>query len=163
VGGDRKSAMTYEVEVKEAPEMLVASIRRHASWATMGKEIREGLSLLAGFVTPVGFGDGMPGVITHAMPSEGSDGRMDVEIVMPIRKRVQPPEGIEVRLLPAATMASTIHRGPYHQIKPAYEALVAWITDHGRSIAGPPRELYLNDPGEVGEGESLTEIQFPIR
>lgn len=155
--------MPYEVQVKEAPEMLVASIRRRAGWATAGKEIRDALSRLAGFVTPAGFGGGTPGVITHEMPTEGSGGGMDIEIFMPILARVQPPEGIQVTLLPAATMASTIHRGPYHQIKPAYEALVTWIADHGRHIAGPPRELYLNDPGEVGEGELLTEVQFPIR
>lgn len=29
-------------------------------------------------------------------------------------------------------------------------------------IAGPPMELYLNDPREVGESETLTEIQQPV-
>jgi effector-binding domain-containing protein len=30
-------------------------------------------------------------------------------------------------------------------------------------MAGPPRELYLNDPQEVPPEEILTEIDWPIR
>jgi effector-binding domain-containing protein len=154
--------MTYEVQVKDVPAMLVASIRTRASLATVGKEIQEAFARLGEVVGRVGFGDGMPGMITHEMPAEGSDDDMDVEIVMPIRERMEPPPGIDVRVLEGGTVASTIHRGRYDQVGRAYEALTAWIPAHGRDFGGPPREFYLNDPHQVGEEEALTEVRFPL-
>jgi effector-binding domain-containing protein len=154
--------MTYEVQVKDVPAMLVASIRTRASLATVGKEIQEAFARLGEVVSLVGFGDGMPGMITHEMPAEGSDDDMDVEIVMPIRERMEPPPGIEVRVLEGGTVASTIHRGRYDQVGRAYEALTAWVPAHGRGFGGPPREFYLNDPHQVSEEEALTEVQFPL-
>jgi effector-binding domain-containing protein len=38
------------------------------------------------------------------------------------------------------------------------------VREHGHEIAGPAREIYLTDPGEISDpADYLTEIQFPIR
>jgi effector-binding domain-containing protein len=151
-----------DVQLKEVPPVLVASTRVRASIATVGKEIQEAFARLAEVIQPVGFGEGMPGIITYEKPSdEGSD--MDIEVVMPIRHRVEPPEGVEMRVLEGGSVATATHRGPYDQVGPTYEALTAWIPAHGHDFGGPPREFYLNDPYEVGEEAALTEVQFPIR
>lgn len=142
--------------------MLVASIRTRASLATVGKEIQTAFERLGEVVGRVGLGDGMPGIITHEMPAEGTDDDMDVEILMPIRERMEPPPGIEVHVLEGGTVASTTHRGRYDQVGRAYEALTAWVPAHGRDFGGPPREFYLNDPHLVGEEEALTEVRFPL-
>ena len=34
---------------------------------------------------------------------------------------------------------------------------------YGTELAGGPREVYLNDPGQVPEPDLLTEVQWPIR
>lgn len=60
-------------------------------------------------------------------------------------------------------MATTVHHGPYGEIAPAYHILTGWIQDHGHEMAGPPREIYLNDPAEVGEAEQLTRVDWPIK
>ena len=52
--------------------------------------------------------------------------------------------------------------GPYEQIAPAYHTLTGWISEHGHEIAGPPREIYLNDPQTVAPEELLTRVEFPI-
>ena len=65
--------------------------------------------------------------------------------------------------LGGGTVASTIHRGPYDEIRPACHPLAGWITDHGHEMTGPPREAYLNDPSEVSPHELLTEVAWPIR
>lgn len=153
--------MAYDVEVKEAPELLVACVRRHVSQATVGKEIGEAFASLMGAVGPVGYGQGMPGITYLDVIDEWTDGT--IEVFMPIARPFDPPEGMEVKTQPVMTVASTIHRGPYAGCALAYHALKDWIQEHGREIAGAPRELYLNDPGEVGEDEALTEVQFPIR
>jgi effector-binding domain-containing protein len=156
----KEGVMPYEVVVKEEPELLVASVTRYASLATIGKEIEEGFGALMGAVGPIGYGRGMPGVVYHDVVDEWTDGT--IELFMPVAAPFDAPEGIEVKTQPATTVASTIHRGPYAECAPAYHTLTGWIQEHGHEIAGPPRELYLNDPREVGEDEALTEIQFPI-
>lgn len=155
--------MSFDVTIKEVPDVLVASIRTHATLKNVGNEVHDAFERLAGFVIPVGSGEGMPGIVTHEQPTGSLDDEMDLEVVMPIRERAEPPEGIHVRVLPGGCVASAIHRGPYDEVGPAYQALAVWIPAHRHDFAGPPREFYLNDPREVGEEEALTEIQFPIR
>lgn len=156
-----EGVMAYEVTVKEVPDVLVASVRRRASMATVGKEVPEAFHELAEAVASVGFGEGMPGVVY--LSEVGPETEWDMEIFLPVAVPFDPPEGMEVRTLAGTTCASTIHRGPYEELGLAYEAVAAWIQTHDHQVAGPPRELYLNDPNEVGAFEALTEVQFPVR
>jgi effector-binding domain-containing protein len=64
--------------------------------------------------------------------------------------------------MPAQLVASTVHRGAYDELTPAYHTVSGWIAEHGHQIAGPPRELYPNDPGAVPPEELLTEVQWPV-
>ncbi|HZD16870.1 MAG TPA: GyrI-like domain-containing protein [Actinomycetota bacterium] len=153
--------MSYEIQVKEVPDVLVASVRRRASMATVGKETPEAFLELMEAVGPVGYGEGMPGVVYLGEVAPDTD--WDMEIFMPVRERFDPPAGMDVRILAGTRCASTIHRGPYGELGAAHDALRAWIGSQGHQIAGPPRELYLNDPNEVGQEQALTEILFPIR
>ncbi len=59
-------------------------------------------------------------------------------------------------------MATTVHRGPYEEITLAYHTLTGWIPGNGYEIAGPPREVYLNDPQTVAPEELLTRVEFPV-
>lgn len=72
-------------------------------------------------------------------------------------------KGLGIKKLPAMTVASVIHRGPYDTIAPTYEALGAWVAEQGYVIAGPPREAYLNDPSTAAPEDYLTEIQLPVQ
>ena len=67
------------------------------------------------------------------------------------------------REVEGGAVAWTTHRGPYDEVGPAYHTVAGWIQEHGHEIAGPPREVYLTDPGSTPPSEFLTEIQFPIR
>ena len=152
--------MPYEVIEKDVPEVLVASVTRVAPLATIGKEIGEAFHELMETVEPVGYGPGMPGTICLEPVDEVLDGRW--EIFMPVARSFEPPEGMEVKPLPAAHVASAVHVGRYDRLGEAYEALELWAREHQREIVGPPRELYLNDPYEAGEDRAETELQFPI-
>jgi len=50
----------------------------------------------------------------------------------------------------------------YAVITSTYEKFYKWIEEQGKKITGPVREVYLNDPNEVGMEEALTEIYAPI-
>jgi hypothetical protein len=43
---------------------------------------------------------------------------------------------------PAGTVATTVHIGPYNQMKPAHEAIHQWARDNNRQLAGPSSEIY---------------------
>jgi effector-binding domain-containing protein len=150
--------MPYDVMVKEEPEELVASIRWQVEPDRLGEVIPEAFGRLMACVGPVGYGQGMPGLVMHEIRED----RADVEVFMPVAREFDPPGGVSVHRLLGGTMAMTVHTGPYDGCQPAYEALTAWIAEHGRRTVGPPREYYLNDPNVVGMDNAQTEIEIPI-
>lgn len=152
--------MLYEVQEKAAPEMLVASVTRTASTATIGKEIQEAFTTLMTAVGPVGYGDGMPGTICHDLGDDHRDGTW--EVFMPVARPFEPAAGVEVKTFPAIRVAFTRHFGVYETLPDAHEAVAIWIRDNGLRAAGPARELYVNDPHEAGEENAITEVQVPI-
>lgn len=90
------------------------------------------------------------------------EGTADVEVAVPIQKRGKETDEIKCYELPAAKIVKTIHKGPYQEETATYEKLFAWLEKNNLSIAGPMREIYLNDPHEVSEEDLLVEIQVPI-
>lgn len=86
----------------------------------------------------------------------------DIEIVFPIQQEIEETKEIKCYDLPGGIMAKIIHKGPYEACAPTYEKLYNWIEKNGKTITGPIREVYLNDPREVGIENALTEIYAPI-
>ncbi|AKB27146.1 Bacterial transcription activator, effector binding protein [Methanosarcina siciliae T4/M] len=92
------------------------------------------------------------------------EGNADIEVVFPIYEFVEitGDEEIKVYKLPGGKMAKIVHKGPYEECTLAYEKLFSWISENGKRITGPVREVYLNDPREVQPEEILTEIYAPL-
>jgi DNA-binding transcriptional MerR regulator/effector-binding domain-containing protein len=95
------------------------------------------------------------------------------EIFVPVTGPVSETDRIAYRRLPAARVATVIHRGPYGGIAGAREALLRWVEASGLVPAGPMRTLYLQfgaDPAlrlpadwVVERSEDLvTELQLPV-
>jgi effector-binding domain-containing protein len=152
--------MAYQIIEKDAPDVLVATVTEHAPLTEAARAIPTAFRALMEAVAPIGYGDGMPGVVYHEMDPERPG---DIEAFVPVAAPFEPPPGVVVKLLEGGSVVSTVHRGPYEELGQAYEALGAWMHEHGVEPAGPPRELYLNDPTEVGMQEALTEIDWPVR
>jgi effector-binding domain-containing protein len=104
---------------------------------------------------------GPPLIVYHDVIDEETDG--DIEICVPVVGTVPGDSNVYGRELEGGTMATTVHRGPYEEIAPAYHTVTGWISEHGHEMAGPPREIYLNDPQTVPPAELLTRVEFPIR
>jgi effector-binding domain-containing protein len=64
--------------------------------------------------------------------------------------------------LPGGQMAKIVHKGPYMKSAPTYKKLFEWIAANHKKVAGPTREVYMNDPREVPPEDILTEIYAPI-
>jgi effector-binding domain-containing protein len=61
--------------------------------------------------------------------------------------------------------AVTVHyKGPYEQIEKAYLQIEEWLKKNNKQKAGPPIEIYLNDPATVKDkNELLTDVYQIIK
>ena len=110
---------------------------------------------------------GMPLTVYLNDPSEvePADARWELRAPIEVDAEECGPndEGLAIKRISTMTVATTMHRGPYDDVAPAYERLMAWIADQGFEVVGPPMEAYLNDPGELSPDEYLTEVMVPVR
>jgi effector-binding domain-containing protein len=159
----KEGVMPYEVGVKEVAAQRVAIVRRRTSMSAIGKDIAEAFTELGEAVhraaVPV---TGPPFMVMHDVIDEETDG--EIELAFPVATPFESVGDVRCEELPAATVAWTLHHGPYDEVGPAYHTVTGWIQEHGHEVAGPPREVYLSDPGETPDpADYLTEVQFPIR
>src|SRR5688572_30302257 len=95
------------------------------------------------------------------------------EIFVPVTGPVPPTDAIEYRRLPAARVASVIHRGPYAGVAGVRRTLLRWVAAAGLHPSGPMRTIYLQfgadadlrlPPGWVVQRDAdfVTELQQPV-
>jgi effector-binding domain-containing protein len=150
--------MSYEIDTRDVPEQPVISIREHTAMASIGEFLGSAFGELYGHAGRTGvITSGPPFVIYHAFdPVE-----VDAEVCIPVIGTAEPAGRITARVLPASTVAHTIHVGAYDRLGVAYEAVQTWITQQGLEAAGPYRERYLTGP-EVPQELHRTEIELPV-
>jgi len=98
-------------------------------------------------------------------PSEFDPRSAVFEVCLPVASAPAGDPRVQVKELPACTVASARVQGPYSDIPAHYTEMIAWLSAEGWEIAGPPREVYIRRPDAQGRGdpkEFVTEIQFPI-
>jgi len=73
--------------------------------------------------------------------------------------------GIERKTIAAGEYAVLRHKGPYADMRSAYQWLYGtWLPASGREVADQPCfEDYLNNPREVAPAELLTDIYLPLK
>jgi effector-binding domain-containing protein len=157
-----EGVMPYEVEVIEEKPQQIAAVKIRTSLSRIAEDIPAGFASLVHGMGSAGVSPaGAPLIVYHEFIDEATDG--DIEICVPVNGDVDGDTDVYGRELEGGPMASALHRGPYEQIALAYHVVTAWISEHGHEIAGPPREIYLNDPQVVPPEELLTRVEFPIR
>ena len=160
----KEPLVPYDVTTKTIDPITVVSIRRHTDKAGISTAIGESMHAL--YATVMGSAAelaGAPTVLYHDVIDEEQSG--DLEVALPIAEPAGPiaVDGNMVRrTVDGGMVATTLHHGAYDEIDGAYHVLAGWIAEHGHTPGFPARELYLNDPGEVPEGEQLTEVQWPF-
>jgi effector-binding domain-containing protein len=153
-------AMTYEISQRRVPDQAIVSIRERIASADMPTFIGRAFGELYEHTHLLGVETvDEPFVIYHAFGPEG----IDAEVCLSIAAEMIATGRITARVLPAATVAWTLHVGPYDELGTAYGALSAWVGQHGLEAVGPMRERYLNEPGpDLPPAEYRTVIEVPI-
>jgi effector-binding domain-containing protein len=146
----------YEVVIKKVDPQLVAGVRdRLAAYGEIGRLFGE----LYGYLGPLGAA-GLGGSLWH--DGEFKESEIDGEAISFLARPVPEVERVRVYELPAATVASTVHRGAYSSIDQAYAALMGWIEANGYRLAGADREIYLQGGQDPEDPSYVTEIQQPV-
>ncbi len=95
-----------------------------------------------------------------------SEKEVNIEVALPVAGKVEIPasyDSVEIKSLPEARVLSLIHKGSYPTIHKSYQAVFEHMARAGLEVAGPIRELYLNDPANTSENDLMTEIQIPFK
>jgi len=150
--------MDGEVTVREREAILVVAKRTAVTLPEIGSTLGAAFGEVYGSIGSTAPA-GPPFVIYEGMP-EG-DRPFDIQVCAPVGRPVDPPAGWVVQELPAGTFASLVHVGPYDSIGVAYENLGRWIPEHGMTMAGAPREVYLSEPDTPPE-QIRTVVEFPV-
>jgi DNA-binding transcriptional MerR regulator len=158
---------TYDVILKQVEPQLVASVRAilpsHSASGSLFREVYEALGPHAG--EALGPHPGESGqTLVLWYDTEFKDHDVDGAAAFILRCRVPESGRMRVHELPAATMAATVHHGPYNTLGEAHEAILKWIEANGYRIVGPDREVYLYNtmPIRLDDPSYVTELQYPV-
>ncbi len=158
---DERKLTPREVSIAESASQSVASVSKHTSLKRMKEDVVAAFTTLGAEINRSALTtSGPPMLIYHHVVDAESEG--DIEVCVPVSVPFSGGAGTIGRTLESTKLAVTDHRGPYDELAPAYQVLTAWITEKGYELAGPPREVYVNDPRTVPPEELITRIEFPI-
>ena len=152
-----------EVSVTEVEPQVVVGMWKRGTYAEVNVMIADVCEYARASGAEI---NGPPVFVCHETLRDAvranEDASADVEVVVPIANVVDGRGAITCYELPGGKMAKILHKGPYEKSAPTYKKLFEWIAANHKKVAGPTREVYLNDPREVRPEELLTEIYAPI-
>ena len=89
---------------------------------------------------------------------------VELECGMPVASPIEGAGRVTAGELPAATVVTVTHVGPYDALPRTWSSLTEWMGSQGLQPAGAPWEVYVTDPGaEPDSSKWRTEIFFPVR
>ncbi len=151
----------YQVTTKKVEPMIVASVRDVLpTYGDCGPLFGEVFKYLAKkFVFKPA---GPPLLLCHDPEYKERD--VDIEIAVPINKKIKESDRVKVYELPAVEVASTVHKGAYNTVSQAYNAIMAWCEANGYETVTPCREIYFTNPNDLNDpAKNITEVQFPVK
>jgi effector-binding domain-containing protein len=152
----------YQITIKKLEPMLVASVRDTVpSYGDCGPLFGEIYKYLAKkFVFKPA-----DRALMLCHDGEYKERDVDIEIAIPIGKKIKGSDRVKVYELPAVEKAAcTIHKGPYDTISEAYSAIMSWCEANGYETYGQDREIFLTNPHDLKDpSKNITEVQFPVK
>lgn len=91
----------------------------------------------------------------------GEEAAAQAEQALP-RIPVSPGDEVALMAFAPAYVAAVEYQGPAADSPAVYGRLRAWLRERGLVPQGPPRELYLAEPGTLARGLMHVEVQQPV-
>ena len=151
---------TDAIEIRTLTEQPTAAMVATLTVPEMQTWFGPAFATVAGYLARCGAGPaGMP----YARYRRQGEATFEVEAGFPSAIAVEGEGEVRPSSLPGGEVAATWHVGPYDTIAAAYDALDAYVTDHGWTATGPPWEVYHSDPtAEPDPAQWRTEIFQPF-
>lgn len=153
---------TFEIQ-QRAPRPAL-TIRLHSSIEQISDMLGVALAEVWHAAEAAGCTPEGPPFTRYLSEPDGSAGGMDYEAGVTLLEpapvghgRAMPAE------LPGGALAVAWHVGPYDTISETYAALMGWIGEQGRTVAGPMWEVYWTNPDdEPDPARWRTEVIIPV-
>jgi len=92
------------------------------------------------------------------------NGNTVFEVGVPVSGAVEGNEELVYKEFPAVKAVSTLYKGAYEDMQPAYGELSNYIASNGLEATGTSWEVYLTDPSQVTDPKDYqTLIYFPVK
>ncbi len=155
--------MNYQAVIKDIPAFTVYSAKYTLQNYQSLNEIMPALGEKVSKANP-GIKCVEPGYCFNVyLDGEYRDTDINVEICEAVTSRGKDGDGIVFKDIPAVTVASVLHRGPYEKLGAAYAYVMQWVEQNGYQIIGNVRESYIDGIwNKDSDEEWLTELQVPV-
>ena len=152
--------MKQEFQTKQIDAQSILSIRTTATMDKIGEAMGPLFAEVYGCIKRSGQEPaGMPFAIYHSMDG----GMVDFECGIPTGSPMDSVGRVQAGELPAGTVATVTHMGPYDALRQTWAALMEWMSSQGLQPASAPWEVYVTDPGaEPDQSKWRTDIFFPV-
>ncbi len=154
--------MKESIVVKSLPEVIVASMRTIIPTYSTFFDI---VPKMGEYMKSVGAVCRDPSYcFTIYHDGEYKDSDIDVEICEAVNEPCQESDKIKFKTIEAiSSSACYLHQGPYDELGNAYSLLFTWINRNGYTVAGKPRESYIDGIwNKENSADWLTEVQVPV-
>jgi effector-binding domain-containing protein len=151
--------MNYEVQVRHSERRHIAAVRFRARVEEIGARMGEALSAVEAYLTAAGVPLEGPAVAVYEPEGEG---QFDVAAGFPVQEPIEGDGHVVPVELPEGDVAVTTHTGPYDRLSQAYEAIQAWMREHGHEPAISMWEEYYSPP-DTPPSETRTDVFWPLK
>lgn len=153
----------HDIVIRQEPQRVLAGIAHKGPYIEIGRAFEHLIGSLAsrGLMDKTGMLIGFYYSDPSVVPEQELRSAAAVELRQDIALSA-PLERIEV---PAQRYAVLRHKGPYADMKAAYDWLYGtWLPASGHEPAdGPAMEIYLNNPRDTAPSDLLTDICLPLK
>ncbi len=151
--------MSYLVEIKEQAAQPALSVRIRTSVQELPKRMGHGYGAVMRYLGEAGGQPaGAPFCAYYNMDMED----LDVEIGFPVDRQLPGSGEVQSSQVPGGKQATCLYTGPYQEMRPAYDAINAFLEENGETPTGTVYEFYLNDPMGTPPQQLQTLIVFPL-
>jgi len=148
-----------DVQIKDQKAFFYAYLECTGPYTQMSAKIGEFMQ--AYFGQGLGSFSGVMTVYINA-PGQVPEAELKWRIGTPIGKETEPKAPLKKDVFDFPKVAVGLHVGPYEKVHETYAKIQGYIAQNGWQIAGPPLEMYLNNPQDTPPEKLQTEITIPV-
>ena len=151
--------MNYKIEIQQFLGKPTVIVRRRATLKQLPQVIPEACGEVWGAIRAQNFQGAGRNVVAYL------DGEISLEIGVELDSPLATAGGLTPSKLPAGTVATTAHLGPYHRLGEAHQAVIQWCNSHGHELVRPCWEIYghWNDEWNQDPSKIRTDVFYLLK